>query len=105
MKHLALRVAWDPRSYVEAMANPFVASGIVLLIFWLLTRMALLSWADLSFVLPVTGVGYFLAAVLGVAFLHETITPPEWIGTLFIFAGTVLVGTTHRRTNGSGAGS
>ena len=38
----------------------FVAGGIGLLILWLLTRMALISWADLSFVLPVTSIGYVL---------------------------------------------
>ena len=30
-----------------------------------LSRMALLSWADLSYVLPVTSVGYVLVALIG----------------------------------------
>jgi len=38
--------------YVAAMLNPYVALGMTLLIVWLLTRMALTEWADLSFVLP-----------------------------------------------------
>ncbi|HEX4164813.1 MAG TPA: hypothetical protein VHZ55_05010 [Bryobacteraceae bacterium] len=104
MKHLTLQVGIDPRGYLQAMINPFVALGIVLLVLWLLTRMALLSWADLSFVLPVTGIGYFLAAVMGAVFLHEVITPAEWIGTVLIFAGTVLVGTTKQNTNGGRRG-
>ena len=104
MKHLTLQVGIDPRGYLQAMINPFVALGIVLLILWLLTRMALLSWADLSFVLPLTGVGYFLAAVMGAIFLHEVITPAEWAGTLLIFAGTVLVGTTQQNTSAARQG-
>ncbi len=98
MKHLGIQVGLDPRGYLRAMINPFVTLGIVLLILWLLTRMALLSWADLSFVLPVTGLGYFLAAVTGAVFLHEVMTPADWLGTLLIFAGIVLVGTTGQNT-------
>ncbi len=98
MKHAAETVALNPLAYVRVMLNPYVACGIVLLSLWLLTRMALLSWADLSFVLPITGVGYVLAAVFGICFLNETITPVHWTGTLLIFAGTALVGSTDQRT-------
>lgn len=98
MKHAPVLVALNPLGYMCDMLNPFVAGGIVLLILWLLTRMALLSWADLSFVLPVTAVGYFLAAVLGRVFLQEPITPGQWLGTLLVFAGTALVGTTGGNT-------
>ena len=98
MKHVA-EVSLDPLGYLRAMLNPYVALGIVLLSLWLLTRMALLSWADLSFVLPLTGVGYVLAALLGTLFLNESITRIHWAGTLLIFAGTAMVGSTSQRTN------
>jgi uncharacterized membrane protein len=101
MKHAAVRVGLSPTGYLKDMLNPFVALGIALLIMWLLTRMALLSWADLSFVLPVTAVGYFLAAVLGRVFLHETISTAQWVGTLLIFVGTGIVGTTGHKTHHS----
>jgi uncharacterized membrane protein len=80
------------------MLNPFVALGIGLLILWLLMRMALLSWADLSFVLPVTAFGYFLAAVLGKVFLQENISDAQWLGTGLIFVGIALVGGTRQKT-------
>jgi uncharacterized membrane protein len=98
MKHVAVKVRFEPLAYLSAMLNPFVAVGITLLILWLLTRMALLSWADLSFVVPVTGIGYFLAAVLGKVFLNESISHAQWLGVLLIFAGTVMVGTTREKT-------
>lgn len=98
MRHVGETVGLNPLAYIRVMANPGVALGIVLLICWLLLRMTLLSWADLSFVLPLTSLGYVLAAVLGVVFLGETVTPIHWAGTLLIFAGTVLVGTTEGRT-------
>jgi drug/metabolite transporter (DMT)-like permease len=100
MRHISDVVSLNPVGYVRAMLNPFVALGIVLLILWMLTRMALLSWADLSFVLPLTGLGYILAAVLGRVFLNESITAGHWIGTVLIFSGTAIVGSTDRQTHG-----
>jgi uncharacterized membrane protein len=99
MKHLAGAVLFNPLSYIKAMLDPFVALGIVLLILWLLTRMALLSWADLSFVLPLTGLGYILAAVFGNWFLNENVTPIHWLGTILVFVGTGLVGMTTQKTH------
>jgi uncharacterized membrane protein len=78
--------------YLTAIFSPWVMLGISLLILWLLSRMALLSWADLSYVLPITSLGYVASAVIGRFFLGEQITVQRWAGTLFIVAGTVLVG-------------
>jgi len=78
--------------YLAAIFNPWVMAGIVLLIVWLLTRMALLSWADLSYVLPVTSLGYVASVLLGRFFLNEQVPPQRWAATLLIVAGTVLVG-------------
>lgn len=97
MRHVET-VGLNPLVYVQVMLNAYVAGGTLLLSLWLLTRMALLSWADLSFVLPITGVGYVLAAVFGALFLNESITPVHWAGTLLIFAGMALVGSTEQQT-------
>ena len=83
-----------PLLYLQAMLNPFVAVGISMLILALLTRLALLSVADLSFVLPLTATGYILSALLGKIFLNEQVSLNQWLGTLLIFFGVVLVGTT-----------
>ena len=91
MKHLTIP-ANSPLRIVQAIFTPWVALGIGLLILWLLARMALLSWADLSYVLPVTSLGYVANALMGRFFLGEHITPQRWAGTLLIIAGTVLVG-------------
>jgi len=83
-----------PLLYLQAMLNPFVAVGISMLILALLTRLALFSVADLSFVLPLTATGYILSAFLGKIFLNEQVSLSQWLGTLLIFFGVVLVGTT-----------
>jgi drug/metabolite transporter (DMT)-like permease len=100
MRHLAPDVSANPLFYITAMLDPFVALGVVMLIVALLTRMVLLSVADLSFVLPVTAVGYVLAALLGKVVLHEVVTPQRWLGTILIFAGAALVSSTTQKTTG-----
>jgi drug/metabolite transporter (DMT)-like permease len=95
----------NPLDYIRAMFHPFVALGIVLLILWLLTRMTLLSWADLSFVVPITALGYILAALLGHFFLGEKVSRTNWIGTFLIFFGTAFVGVTKQTTTGYDGGA
>lgn len=80
-----------PTAYVRAVLNPWVMLGISLLVLWLFSHMTLLSWADLSYVLPVTSVGYALSALAGKLFLHEAISPARWTGILLIVSGVALV--------------
>jgi len=101
MKHVPERVSMNPVLYIHAMANPVVALGVFALALSLLTRMALFSLADLSFVLPVTAIGYVFAVLIGKLFLAETVSGQRWMGTALIFLGAVLVGTTRRNTTGS----
>lgn len=98
MRQVPERMSANPMAYLGAMLEPFVAAGIVALILAVLTRLALLSLADLSFVLPVTAIGYVIAVVVGKIFLHETVTGQRWLGTVLIFAGAALVGSTARKT-------
>ena len=97
-----------PLDYVGALFQPWVALGVVLLIIWQLSRMAMLSWADLSYVLPVTSVGYVVVALLGKVMLHEAITGRRWAGIVLIVAGVALVSvgsapsTTHHEAEAAG---
>jgi drug/metabolite transporter (DMT)-like permease len=87
-----------PLDYITVLFQPWVALGVLLLILWMLSRMALLSWADLSYVLPVTSLGYVLVALAGRIFLHEEITAQRWAGILLIMAGVALVSGGAPRT-------
>ena len=80
-----------PFSYILALFQPWAALGVALLILWLTSRMAMLSWADLSYVVPITSIGYVLVALMGKAFLHEQIGLKRWAGILLIVAGVALV--------------
>jgi drug/metabolite transporter (DMT)-like permease len=104
-KHLPETLAADPLVYLRSMMDPFVALGIVMLIVALLVRLALLSVADLSFILPMTAVGYVLAALLGRFFLHEAVSPQRWLAVALIFAGAALVSSTPQSTTSGKEGS
>ena len=69
-----------------------------MLILALLARLALLSVADLSFILPMTAIGYVLAALLGRVFLHEAVSPQRWLAVTLIFGGAALVSSTPQST-------
>ncbi len=85
-----------------ALLNPWVIGGIVLLIGFMATYLTALSWADLTYVLPATAIGYIIMAALARIFLHENVTSKRWIGILLITAGVGFVAggppmtSTHR---------
>jgi drug/metabolite transporter (DMT)-like permease len=98
MQSIGELVSLSPVPYIRALFNPWVALGTSLLIVWLLSTMALLSWADLSYVLPVTSIGYVLAALVGRFVMHEAVSMAHWSGILLIMIGVALVGGTAPRT-------
>jgi uncharacterized membrane protein len=101
MKHQNTDLGLSPWGYIRLIFSPWVLLGTMLLILWLLSRMTLLGRADLSYVLPVTAIGYVLTAILGKYFLGEEISYQGWAGTGLIVAGIVLVGLTEANTTGS----
>jgi drug/metabolite transporter (DMT)-like permease len=100
MKGFSHALAMNPLFYLKAMVEPLVALGIALQIVWLLTRLSLLSVADLSFVLPVTASGYVISTLLGSFVLHEQVSASRWAGTVLISLGTALVASTSQKTTG-----
>lgn len=101
MKHQAAELGLSPLPYIRLIFSPWVLLGTTLLIFWLLSRMMLLGWADLSYVLPVTSIGYVLNALLGKYIFGEAISWQRWLGTAAIVLGIVLVGLTAANTTAS----
>lgn len=91
-------LGFNPFGYLRAVLNPFILAGMIMLMASLLTRMALFSVADLSFVLPMTSIGYVVAVGFGKVFLHEHVSTARWIGAFLIFAATALVGSTPQNT-------
>ena len=74
-----------------AIFTPWVGIGIVLLLAFMAAYMTALSWADLTYVLPASAVGYVVMALLAKFFLHENVTPLRWAGIVLISLGVGFV--------------
>ena len=83
---------------ILAVFNPWVALGIVFLIVFFAAYLTALSWADLSFVLPATSIGYVLIALLALFVLHEGISTARWVGIVLITCGVGFVARGPSRT-------
>jgi drug/metabolite transporter (DMT)-like permease len=97
----------DLRDLMMAVANPWVALGILSLLGFFVAYLTALSWADLTYVLPASSLGYVLLALLAKYFLHEQITVWRWLGIVLISAGVGFVtqgpALTHHPSMGNGA--
>ena len=78
-------------SVLTAVFNPWVALGIVFLLFFFVSYTTALSWADLTYVLPATSLGYVLLALIAKFLLHEHVTTTRWLGICLISAGVGFV--------------
>jgi drug/metabolite transporter (DMT)-like permease len=92
------------QSVILAVLNPWVAIGILLLLAFFATYMTALSWADLTYVLPATSLGYVLLALVARFILHEHVSPLRWLGIVLITGGVGFIAggeslTTHPHTD------
>lgn len=76
---------------LAAVLNPYVAVGILLLLAFFASYMNALSWADLTYVLPATSLGYVLLALVARFALHEQISLLRWLGIALISGGVGFV--------------
>jgi len=76
-----------------AISNPWVGLGIVFLLGFLVSYMTALSWADLTYVLPASSLGYVLLALIARFALHERISVMRWIGIALVSIGVGFVTT------------
>ena len=79
------------QSVIGAVGNPWVAVGILLLLAFFASYMNALSWADLTYVLPATSLGYVLLALVAKFVLHEQVSPLRWLGIALISGGVGFV--------------
>jgi drug/metabolite transporter (DMT)-like permease len=79
------------QSVIFAVINPWVAIGILLLLGFFATYMTALSWADLTYVMPATSMGYVLLALVAKFALHERVSLLRWLGIALITGGVGFV--------------
>jgi multidrug transporter EmrE-like cation transporter len=91
MKEIGSVSPSHPQSLIVAVLNPWILLGIFFLLGFFASYMTALSWADLTYVLPATSIGYVLLALIAKFVLHEQVTLLRWIGILLIAVGVSLV--------------
>ena len=99
MKKVARGEPWTwrivPRRVGRALTQGQMWMGIGLMALSFLAFITVLSWADVSFVVPATAANY-IAGVLGAKLLlKERVSKTRWAGVLLVAAGVVLVCAAH----------
>jgi len=65
--------------------------GIFSLVLSFFAFLSVLSWADLSFVVPATSLVYVVSIVGARLFLKEKVSPMRWVGSLLVCLGVALI--------------
>jgi len=68
--------------------------GIASLLTFFVANMLVLTWADYSYVMPVSAVAYGIVAMLGHFLLGESVSTVRWIGIVVICLGVLIAGQT-----------
>ncbi len=102
MKKIGAVTDWSPlalgRTFIQTITSGTIWMGIFALLLFFACYLLVLSWADLSYIKPVSAIGYAVIAFLGYAVLHEQVTPLRWFGVSLICVGVALAGQTEVRT-------
>ena len=73
------------------LTNVSLLSGVLMAAASFFAFLVVLSWADLSLVLPATSVNYAIATLGSKIILRERINRLRWTGTFFVCAGVALI--------------
>jgi transporter family protein len=80
----------------QAVRSGAVWSGLALQAVAFFALLALLSWADVSFVVPATALNYVVGAAGSALFLRERVNRVRWAGVLLVCLGVgVMFASEH----------
>ena len=79
------------RTLGRAFKMGWIWIGIGLMAVGFFSLLALLSWADVSLVVPATALSYVAGAFGAKFLLHEQVTPLRWAGVLLVRMGVALI--------------
>lgn len=92
------------RIIVKGVCNVNVLLGIFFEAVFFGTILYLMSQAQVSFVWPMTSLGFVFTTLAAWLILHEQIVPLRWVGVLLIVVGAGLISWTEK-TNPSNSSS
>jgi drug/metabolite transporter (DMT)-like permease len=88
-------VSFRPRALIGALGrmfrSPYLFGGVACLAVAFFSFISLLSYADLSFVAPLTAVTYITNTLGARFFLKERISKSRWIGTILVTIGVAVI--------------
>lgn len=99
MHQVGVLETWSPMPYIRALAHPWVVLGTLLMTGWFVSRLVLLSFADLSYCVPITSLSYVFTALVGVFFLHDRVNVTQWVAICLVAFGAAIVGGTQPQTS------
>ena len=76
---------------IAAFRLPSMWAALALQALAFFSFLALLSWANVSAVVPATALGYAVGAIGAKVFLRETVGAIRWMGVLLISCGVAFV--------------
>lgn len=98
MQQIGPTLSFSPIAYAHVVFNPWAMVGVFILASWMVLNLALLSRADLTFVLPMTASAYVLIALVGHFWLGEPAGAIRWLAIAVISIGAALAGETPPKT-------
>ena len=81
---------------LERAFRPVMWMGLALQALAFFALLALLSWADLSFVVPATALSYVVGAAGSALFLRERVNRTRWAGVLLVCLGVAVMFASER---------
>jgi drug/metabolite transporter (DMT)-like permease len=72
-------------------ANPNILMGIFFEAIFFAGLLVLMSKSDVSFIWPLTSLGFVITTLAARLFLHEQVSAIRWAGVLLIMAGAALI--------------
>ena len=103
MKQAGTLALWPPaelpHTVLRVLATGPIWLGIASLLTFFLANVLVLTWADYSYVLPASSVGYGISALLGYFLLGEPVSALRWLGIAIICLGVLIVGQTDPRSS------
>lgn len=95
MKQIGEVRHFHPRALFRALGRAFRVKwmwmGISLLAVAFFSLLTLLSWENVSFIVPLTALSYVVGALMAKLFLGEEVDQIRWMGVLLVVVGVVLV--------------
>lgn len=93
-------VSLRPRVFAGALLrmirNPYLLAGVGCMAVSFFSFISLLSYADLSFVVPLTAISYITNTIGARFFLRERVSRERWLGTLLVAGGVALVSLSYQ---------